>query len=39
MPPDGAENETSDTAGVPLAVNRFVRFFTMRLIVHPWADA
>ena len=31
MPPDGAENDTSDTAGVPRAVNRFVRFLTTKL--------
>ena len=31
MPPVGAENETSATAGVPRAVNRFVTFLTTRL--------
>ena len=32
MPPDGATNETSATAGVPDAVKRLVRFWTVRLM-------
>ena len=31
MPPAGAVNDTSATAGVPRAVNRLVRFLTTRL--------